>query len=227
VVGTIGSLHPGEPDFREHLGRLYKNPLFRGIRFGYLWGRNVADSIKDPECIADLKELAAAGLSMDSVGQAQLLTDLVQISDRVPELRIIIDHLPNTQPPEAGEARDRYNQAFRELGKRPQVYVKVSEIFHRVDESGKRVGTGGRIPHDLGFYRTTLERIWDVFGADRLLFASDWTTSEPMGTFAETIGIVREFFTAKGSDAAEKFFWKNSVKAYRWVNRRPDQPHLM
>ena len=102
--------------------------------------------------------------------------------------------------------------------------MKVSEIFHRVDESGKRVGTVGRIPHDLGFYRTTLERIWDVFGADRLIFASDWTTSEPMGTFAETIGIVREFFTAKGSDAAEKFFWKNSARAYRWVKRRPDQP---
>src|SRR5437868_5354980 len=49
VVGTVGNLHPGKPDFSEHLSRLQKNPLFRGIRFGYLWGRNVADEIPEAE----------------------------------------------------------------------------------------------------------------------------------------------------------------------------------
>src|SRR5882724_2883242 len=31
IVGTIGNLEPGKPDFRKHLERLHKNPLFRGI----------------------------------------------------------------------------------------------------------------------------------------------------------------------------------------------------
>jgi predicted TIM-barrel fold metal-dependent hydrolase len=224
VVGTVGSLHPGKPDFREHLERLHKNPLFRGIRFGYLWGRNVAEEARKPEFISDVKELAGAGLALDSVGPPAVLTDLVRITDQVPELRVVIDHLPNMQPPQEAAARAAYEQAWRELGARPQVYVKVSEIFQRVDENGRRVRTGGRIPRELSFYRATLDRIWEVFGADRLLFGSDWTNSEPMGTFAETVGLVRQYFSAKGQEATEKFFWKNSMAAYRWVKRRPDQP---
>ena len=34
-----------------------------------------------------------------------------------------------------------------------------------------------------------------------------------------------EYFTGKGQAAAEKFFWKNSVAAYRWVKRDASQPH--
>src|SRR5678815_2466722 len=30
LVGTVGHLDPGEPDFRKQLDRFHKNPLFRG-----------------------------------------------------------------------------------------------------------------------------------------------------------------------------------------------------
>jgi predicted TIM-barrel fold metal-dependent hydrolase len=224
VVGTVGNLHPGKPDFREHLSRLQKNPLFRGIRFGYLYGRNVAEEVPKAEFISDLKALAEAGLGLDSVGGAGLLGDLVRITDQIPELRVVIDHLPNVQPPEEPGARAAYEEALRELGKRPQVRVKVSEILQRVDENGRRVRSGGRIPYELSFYRPRLDQIYEVFGPDRLLFGSDWTTSEPMGTYSQTLNLVREYFTSKGQEVAEKFFWKNSVAAYRWVKREANQP---
>jgi len=32
IVGTVGNLEPGTPDFRKHLDRFHRNPLFRGIR---------------------------------------------------------------------------------------------------------------------------------------------------------------------------------------------------
>ena len=31
-------------------------------------------------------------------------------------------------------------------------------------------------------------------------------------------------FAGKGRAAAEKYFWKNSVQAYRWVKRDASQP---
>lgn len=224
VVGTVGSLHPGKPDFREHLGRLHKNRLFRGIRFGYLWGRNVADELPKPEVIADLKALAEADLTLDTVGPPRLLTDVLRIADKVPELRVVIDHLPGVQPPREQAARAAYEGALREISKLPRVYVKVSEVFQRVDENGQRTRAGGRIPRDLAFYRPVLDSIYETFGPDRVIFASDWTNSEPMGTFTETLNVVREYFAGKGQAVAEKFFWRNSLAAYRWVKRQPDQP---
>jgi L-fuconolactonase len=226
VVGEIGDLFPGKPDFGEHLSRLHKNPLYRGIRFAYLWGRDVGEEIKKPQVMADLKLLSDAGLSLDSGGGEKDVPNLLRITDQIPSLRIVINHLPGAVIPDQPAARARYQQGLRELGKRPQVYVKVSEIFQRVNERGRRVESGGRIPRELSFYRPRLDEICETFGPDRLLFASDWTNSEPMGTFGETLGLVQQYFKQKGPEAVEKFFWKNSVAAYRWVKRRANQPGL-
>jgi predicted TIM-barrel fold metal-dependent hydrolase len=227
VVGEIGDLFPGKPDFGEHLSRLSKNPLYRGIRFAYLWGRNVSEELKKAQVISDLKLLSDAGLTLDfGGGGSRLIPDLLLITDRIPNLRVVINHLPGFPFPEEPAARASFMQGLREVGKRPQVYVKVSEIFQRVDERGRRVRTGGRIPRELSFYKPKLDEISEIFGSDRVLFASDWTNSEPMGTFAETISIVHDYFSTKGQEALNKFFWKNSIAAYKWVKRQPNQPSL-
>jgi hypothetical protein len=40
----------------------------------------------------------------------------------------------------------------------------------------------------------------------------------------DTVALVREYFSTKSHEAAEKYFWRNSVAAYKWVRREPDQP---
>ncbi len=35
IVGTVGNLDPTKPDFRKHLERFHRNPLFRGIRYDF------------------------------------------------------------------------------------------------------------------------------------------------------------------------------------------------
>ncbi len=40
IVGVIGHLNPGTPEFRAHLRRFAANPRFRGIRLG---GRALAN----------------------------------------------------------------------------------------------------------------------------------------------------------------------------------------
>src|ERR1035437_7227911 len=34
IVGTVGDLEPGQPEFGKQLERFHRNPLFRGIRYG-------------------------------------------------------------------------------------------------------------------------------------------------------------------------------------------------
>ena len=121
---------------------------------------------------------------------------------------------------------DILQQLPGELAKRPHIYVKFSEIFQRVDERGRRVQTGGRIPKDLAFYKPRLDEIYETFGPDRLMFASDWTNSEPMSTFGELVALDQEYFAPKGREVMEKVFWKNSLSAYRWKKRRANQPSL-
>jgi predicted TIM-barrel fold metal-dependent hydrolase len=226
VVGEVGDLLPGHPDFGEHLNRLHKNPLYVGIRFSYLWGRNVEELIKKREVIADLKLLADAGLTLDFGSGPRDMPNLLKITDQIPNIRVVINHLPGARPPDDPAELATYKKSLRELAQRPQMFVKVSEIFQRFDERGRRVQTGGRIPRDLNFYRPTLDEIWETFGQDKVLFASDWTNSEPMSTFGELLALTHAYFSEKGPEAVEKFYWKNSLAAYRWKKRRANQPSL-
>ena len=216
IVGTVGDLEPGKPDFHKHLDRFYRNPLFRGIRYGNLWNRNLGEQLSRAEFISDLKLLAGADRTLDSANpDPALIEALVRLKDRVPDLRIVVDHLPQLDPPTERRARDAYESNLRELGKRPQVYVKVSEVLRRVD---------GRVPTDLDFYKSRLDEMWEIFGRDRLLYGSDWPNSDKWGTYPQVLSIVRDYFTSKGREVEEKFFWKNSLAAYRWASRNPAQP---
>lgn len=216
VVGTVGDLEPGKPDFRKHLERFHRNPLFRGIRSGNLWGRNFKAELSSPEFISDLKALADAGLELDTANpNPALIADLLRLSDRVPNLRVVIDHLLRIELPKEAAALRAYQADLREFGKRPQIYVKGSGVLRRVD---------GRVPDDLDFYRPRLDELWDIFGQDRIIYGSDWPNSDQWAPYPQALKIVREYFTGKGQAAAEKFFWKNSIAAYRWVKRDPSQP---
>jgi predicted TIM-barrel fold metal-dependent hydrolase len=207
IVGVMGDLEPGHPRFRAQLERFARNRLFRGIRYGNLWGRDLGAELGKPEFIAGLTALAEAGLALDTANPTQaLMADVARLTDRVPNLRVILDHLPQLDPATAN---------LRELGQRPQVYAKVSGVLRRV---------AGRVPLDNNFYRGRLDEIWDVFGPDRLIYGSDWPNSDPLGTYAQVLKIVEEYFHAKGAAAAERYFWKNSITAYRWIKRDANQP---
>ena len=216
VVGTVGDLEPGKPEFRRQLERFHRNPLFLGIRYGNLWNRDLSAELSKPKFIEDLKALAEAGLELDTANQnTALIAATLRLTDLVPNLRVVIDHLPQFDPPSDATARRAYEANLRELGKRKQVYLKVSEVLRRVD---------GRVPSDVNFYRPRLDELWDIFGEDRLLYGSDWPNSDLWAPYPQVLKIVRDYVSAKGPAAAEKIFWKNSMAAYRWVKREAGQP---
>jgi predicted TIM-barrel fold metal-dependent hydrolase len=207
VVGTIGNLEPDKPEFRAQLDRLCKNPLFRGIRYGNLWGRDLSAAIRNPLFVEGLKALAGAGLVLDTANQTpELIAAALRVTDLVPGLRVIVDHLPQFAPPADAD--------LRELGKRPQVYVKISEVLRRVG-----AGPASRVPSDLSFYRPKLDELFGIFGENRVLYGSDWPNSDHWAPYSQVFGIVLEYFMGKGPAIAEKYFSGNSVAAYRWIRR--------
>jgi predicted TIM-barrel fold metal-dependent hydrolase len=216
MVGTVGHLTPGTPDFKSSLDRFRKNPLFRGIR--YRLGGQGGREFDRPEFVADLKSLADADLVLDTADPSvALLADVVRVSDRVPGLRVVIDHLPQMVPPTEPAARASYDASMKAFRDRPQIYVKVSEVLRRVD---------GNIPTDVEFYRPRLDEILDVFGIDRVLYGSDWPNGDQWLPVPVGFKIVQDYFMGKGQPAAEKYFWRNSVKCYKWVKRTASQQQL-
>lgn len=214
IVGVVGNLQPEKPEFKEYLDRYHKHPLFRGIRYGNLWGRDVGQQAENPVFIDGLKLLAEADLVLDTANpRMPLLEAMLKISDKVPTLRIVLDHLPNFDPTDAERAA--YDAALKEFARRPQIYVKLSAILRRVN---------GQVPTDVGFYRAKLDRLVETFGEDRILFGSDWPNSDGVAPVDQVFRIAKEYFATKPRSVAEKYFWKNSVVAYKWIKREASQP---
>jgi L-fuconolactonase len=197
IVGFVGHLEPGKPDFRAHLARFHRDPLFRGIRLGETL---IHAALEDPAAMDDLRRLADAGLALDTIGNGPMLLDVAKLSDRIPDLRIVVDHLPFESP----------SGSIQALQARSKVYAKVSGVLRRVE---------GRVPDDGAFYRDSLDELWKVFGPDRVIYASNWPVCERIAPYATVLKVVREYFEAKGSVVAEKYFRTNSAAAYGWVTR--------
>ena len=208
IVGTIGDLEPASRDFRQRMDRLHKNPLWLGIRYGNLWDRDLGKSLANPEFLSGVKALADAGLTLDTANPTlDLLASAVRLTDKVPNLRVVIDHLPQFETPDAPGAREKYADLLKELAARPRVYIKISEVPRRVN---------GVVRLDLAFYRNRLDEFWQRFGEDRLLFGSDWPNSDLWTDYPHILGLIREYMAGKSPEAAAKLFWENSQAAYRY-----------
>ena len=218
IVGVVGDLVPGSPSYSRQLDTLRANPLFVGIRYGNLWDRDLLTDLKKPGFLADLRKLAAYGLEMDSANpDPRLIRALVELSNHVPDLRLVVDHLPGAAVPADKAAQREYWDNLRTLSQNPQVFIKLSQIPVRV---------GDRVPTDVTYYKEKLDALWELFGEDRVLFGSDWPNSDHVIGYADTLGIVRGYISNKGTVASEKFFRKNSMTAYRWHDRTADQKAL-
>jgi L-fuconolactonase len=215
IVGMVGDLIPGTPSYQKDLERLHANPLFLGIRYGNLWDRDLAVDAQKPEFLPGLKMLSEQGLVLDSANpDPGLIRAIAGVADHLPQLRIVIDHVPTARVPTEAAARDEYWSLLRHLAQNKNVFVKLSEVLAaRIEEHG-----------GPNFCKDRLDALWDIFGEDHVLYASDWPNSDHHATYEETISIVRNYVQAKGRIASEKFFWKNSVAAYRWHRRQADQP---
>ena len=216
VVGVVGDLVPATPSYLSELERLHADPLFLGFRYGNLWDRDLSVDLLKPGFIDGVKALAQAELVLESANpDPKLIRAILNVTGKVPDLRFVVDHLPNGVLPSEQAARDEYWTNLRELARNPRVFVKLSEI---------PVLASGKLVTDAQFYKGPLDAIWDVFGEDHILFGSDWPNSDHVAPYADTLAIVRGYISGKSAAAREKYYWKNSISAYKWRRRSPDQP---
>ena len=206
IVGFVGNLPMGSQDFGSNLERFAANPIFRGIRQG---GGSIKN-IENETYLADIEKLAAKDLELDLLIGADVLPDVVSLSKRVPELRIVINHIASVRID--GRAPDpEWVQGIRMVAEYPNIYCKVSALVAMAQERPT--------PDEVGYYAPTLDILWDAFGEDRLIYGSDWPVSARFADYATVQRIVMEYFKTKGQAATEKYFWQNSKAAYKWIVR--------
>ena len=208
ILGFVGHVKPGRPEFKSELKRFTANPIFRGIRIG-VWDKS---PLAEADVLRDLRHLADHDLALDVLTGPERLGDVAQLAAALPGLRIIVDHCANVRvdgpaPPAAWLA------GLKACGPHRNVFMKVSGL---VEGTGR---SHADAPADLAFYRPTLEAIWQAFGEHRVIYGSNWPVSARFAPYDRVFNLVAEFFHGKGENAAENYFTRNAVRAYRIAAR--------
>ncbi len=206
IVGVVGRLDPASDDFEKNLRRFAKSPLFRGIRISH-------DDLKaglKGKLVERCKLLIELDLALDVNGGPDMPADVALLAEKLPKLRIVINHAANLRI-DGKEPPPKWIEGMAAAAKHPNVYCKVSAL---VEQTGKKPA-----PREVEYYSPVLDTLWKLFGNDRLIFGSNWPVSNGGAPYETVVGIVQDYFTAKGETAATKFFHGNSQAAYGWRPR--------
>ena len=209
ILGLVGNLPLGTEPFSGHLKRFAANLIFKGVR---IRDGNFAALVEDRAFLRDMGEVAERGLCFDVHSPPAWVEQTERLSRAVPGLRLIVNHVANV-PVTGGPPPDAWRRLMERLAAWPNVFMKVSGL---VEGSGRKAGDA---PVDVELYRPVLDALWETFGADRLLYGSNWPVSGRFAPLATVQKIAADYFAEKGQSVLDKVFWKNACAAYRLTLR--------
>jgi L-fuconolactonase len=204
LVGVVGRLHPADDDFARHLTRLAAEPKFRGIRISSTEVRAALDA---PAQLDRLKALRDANLTLDVNGGAEVLPLAARLADRLAGLRVVVNHLANPLIDGRDPPAD-WLDGLKLAAAGKTVWCKLSAL---ADSTRRREQ---QAPADAAFYRPVLDAAWAAFGADRLVFGTNWPVSDHYAPLARVVSLAADFVRGKGDAAVRRVMAANAREAY-------------
>jgi predicted TIM-barrel fold metal-dependent hydrolase len=214
----VANLEVGAPSFDADLRALARDKRVAGIR------SFLSAPVLDPDNqaqIDDCRLLAARGMTLDIISRFSLNpeNDVAELAEKVPELRIIIDHLGGARPDAVG-----WEEKMEHLASFPNIHMKFSsffDIFNPAPTGDEAVPW--QAPTDLEPYRPYFDVLMRTFGPNRLIWGSNWPVLEQGGSIEDAIAIAEEYLAEFGPLVRTKVMHTNARKFYK--RKHPARGH--
>jgi L-fuconolactonase len=149
-----------------------------------------------------LTAVGQAGLVFDLLVRARELPSAYETAVRHPEMRFIIDHL--AKPPIRAGGSSDWDTGMRRIAALPNVYCKLSGL---VTEADWREWSVEQL-------RPYVDRALAWFGADRLMFGSDWPVCLVAAPYAKVVETARQLVRGVTAAQEEAIFGHTAMVAY-------------
>jgi L-fuconolactonase len=205
VTGWVNLLDPAETDYR--LSMYTRHPKFRGVRH-LIHDEPDENWVLRDNVIESIKLIAARGVIFEMPdAYPRNLKQVPQIISKVPDVKLVIDHL--AKPPIRSGQLNEWSAQLKDAASNPLVYSKVSGLDTAADPTNWSA-------KDL---EPAVDFALSCFGADRLMFGSDWPVSELGGGYPK---LIRETEKVLGrySVAEQEAIWsKTAIRLYALPDR--------
>ncbi|GAB2560175.1 amidohydrolase family protein [Gracilibacillus alcaliphilus] len=176
IAGVVGWVDLEEEDYRQQLDRLRQHPKFIGIRV-MIQDMPDATIIETEPYLEAFAYLEKLDIPVDLLVRSDQLTSLIKVLDQV-KLRGVIDHIskPNIAK---GEQEPWINQ-MTTIASHPNIYCKISGMVTEAEHKN----------WETEQFRPYVQHIIDVFGANRVMYGSDWPVCLLSASYDEVYQLV-------------------------------------
>lgn len=202
IAGVVGWVDLMSPDIDAQLDELTAHPKFKGVRH-LVESEPDDDWLIQPSVWSGLQKLSARGLSYDLLVHTRHLKHTAQVAESCPELALVIDHL--AKPPIARNEIKEWSRAFEPLALYPNIYCKLSGLVTEANWHSWKTD-------DL---RPFVHCALELFGADRLMFGSDYPVCLLAASYDRVLDSFEEILKYISDTDREKIFSNNAAKFYR------------
>lgn len=171
-VCRVDPLDPAAPD---HLSKLTEEDGFHGVRLSPA-GDASGDWIRGPLMAPLWARCAALKVPMTLLLPIGRVPDVQTLVERFPGLTVVIDHMADC-PVEHPEELEM----LVALARYPQVFVKISHTWSLSNQSYPWLDA-----------QRLVRRLYDTFGPQRLMWATDWPIAQERASYAQRLSVVRE-----------------------------------
>lgn len=202
IAGVTGWLDLADPGFPRRLARYRLHPKFVAVR-PMLQELDDDAWILRPAVLGNLHHLAELKFPFEFLTFPRHLPHVLRALEETPGLHAVIDHL--SKPPIASGALEPWASLMSRVAEFPGVHCKLSGMVTEADHARWS-------PASLEPY---VDHVVDVFGADRLLFGSDWPVCRLAAEYGEVVNALRTVLSARlGPHELEKVFRCNAERFY-------------
>lgn len=201
VCGVVGWIDLCAPDLERRLARYATTPWLKGFRH-VLQDETDDRYMLRPSFLRGLREIARHGYCYDILVFPRQLSAVIECLDRLPEMPLVIDHI--AKPAISNGEWQPWADELRLIASFPHVYCKLSGML---TQSTWPITP----PTVLSRY---MEHVLDVFGANRLIFGSDWPVCTLAASYQKAFDVVSGFVRQSAPGHVDAILGRNAQQFY-------------
>lgn len=168
------------------------HPKLVGVR--HIVQAEADDFLLDERFRGGVARLERHGLAYDMLIYARQMSAAIEFASRLPELRLVLDHLG--KPDIKRNGFDSWRRDLDRIAALPNTYAKLSGLVTEADWNRWTI-------EDLHRY---VDAAINAFGPERLMFGSDWPVCTLAARYDEVIDVIRTAIDERPQSEQDSIF---------------------
>ncbi len=200
IKGVVGWIDLRSEKVEERLIHFSKHLKLKGVR--HIVQAEPNGFMKQKEFLRGIKTLKKFNLTYDILLKEHQLEEALWFVNQFPDQKFVIDHI--AKPTIVKNDRTQWENHMGAMATFPNVNCKLSGMVTEAD--WKNWKYADFVPY--------LDIVFSCFGADRVMYGSDWPVCLVAGSYTQQLGIIEKYISSFSDSEKQLVMGENTIRFY-------------